>query len=71
MVMYYMKWMTATCLPMIGHLYDAILMVPFILQNITVRKVLETVASLHLKLLCCQKDRPSKANIKLMVPVQP
>ena len=46
----YIKRMTAICLPVIGHLYmyDTIIVI-FILrsvQNVAVRKVLETVASL-------------------------
>ena len=44
----YGKRMTITCLQMIENLYDTIIVASlvFILQNIAVRKVLETVTSL-------------------------
>jgi len=55
MVTYYKKKrMTATCVPMIGHLYDTIILASlvkqwllvFIHQSVAVRKLLETVAHL-------------------------
>ena len=53
MVTCYIKKMIATCVPMIGNLYDTIIVASHVkqwryssLQSIAVRKELETVASL-------------------------
>ena len=53
----YIKWMTATCLPMTGNFYDIVVVASLVkqwwylsfIQSISVRKVLETTKTLTLQ----------------------